>query len=130
MTVWTTTMPSPCGELRLFASEVGIRALIWPQSDLDQVGMDEPPIVDSRYPWLAQAVNQVQEYFDLKRRNFDLPLDPIGTAFQLKAWRALVQIPYGETRTYGQQAASIGKPNAARAIGGANNKNPISLIVP
>lgn len=73
---------------------------------------------------------QLEEYFAGERRAFDLPLAPKGTAFQQKVWRALTEIPYGETRTYGEIAAAIGNPKAARAVGMANNKNPIGILIP
>ncbi|MFT7620674.1 MAG: methylated-DNA-[protein]-cysteine S-methyltransferase [Planctomycetota bacterium] len=130
MTIWTTTMPCPIGELRLFASPKGIRSLLWPRNDIAQVGLSAEPIQDPQHELLKEAVKQVQEYFFENRKEFDLPLDPVGTEFQLLAWEALRAIPFGETRSYGEQAQSIGRPKAARAIGGANNKNPISLIVP
>ena len=77
-----------------------------------------------------EGVRQVLEYFAGTRREFSLPLRPNGTPFQLRVWRALTEIPYGETRTYGDIARAIGAPGAARAVGGANNKNPIAIIVP
>ena len=78
----------------------------------------------------APAVDQLTEYFAGERTTFDLPLDPVGTEFQVAAWRALGEIPYGETRTYGEQAAGIGRPTAVRAIGAANGKNPLSIVLP
>ena len=79
---------------------------------------------------INEGVRQVLEYFASERRDFDLPLEPEGTPFQKKVWRALMDIPYGETRTYGEIARAIGSPGAARAVGGANNKNPIAVIIP
>ena len=79
---------------------------------------------------LDRAAEQLREYFDGTRRVFDLPLAPEGTAFQRIAWRALEAIPYAETRSYGEQARAIGRPAASRAVGAANGKNPISIIVP
>ena len=73
---------------------------------------------------------QLGEYFAGSRMDFDLPLDAAGTAFQRSVWDALRAIPYGETRTYGEQARSIGAPTAVRAVGAANGRNPISIIVP
>ena len=77
-----------------------------------------------------RAANQVQEYLAGKRRAFDLPLAPAGTAFQQRVWQALLDIPYGEVRTYSQVAQAVGNPRACRAVGQANNKNPIPLIIP
>lgn len=79
---------------------------------------------------LKEAIKQLDEYFDGKRKSFDLPLEPKGTEFQKKVWNALKEIPFGETRSYGEIAKIIGNEKAARAIGMANNKNPIAIIVP
>jgi methylated-DNA-[protein]-cysteine S-methyltransferase len=78
----------------------------------------------------AGAVRQLDEYFEGARRDFDMDLDLDGTEFQEQVWRALGRIPFGETRTYGQVAAAIGRPAAARAVGAACNANPISIVVP
>ena len=88
-------------------------------------GPDEPAT-----PLLARAAAQLGEYFAGTRHEFDLPLAPSGTEFQLACWRALAEIPYGETRSYGQQAARIGRPDRARAVGAANGANPIAIILP
>ncbi|EOS76140.1 methylated-DNA-[protein]-cysteine S-methyltransferase [Lachnospiraceae bacterium 10-1] len=79
---------------------------------------------------LKKAGIQLEEYFSRKRKVFDLPLAPSGTVFQKKVWEALCTIPYGETRSYGEIAAQIGNPKAYRAVGGANNKNPIMIFIP
>jgi methylated-DNA-[protein]-cysteine S-methyltransferase len=81
-------------------------------------------------PLLQRAVAQLNEYFAGSRRSFDLPLAPSGTEFQLACWRALAEIPYGETRSYGEQARHIGRPDRARAVGAANGANPIAIILP
>jgi methylated-DNA-[protein]-cysteine S-methyltransferase len=81
-------------------------------------------------PLLKMAAAQLQEYFEGKRKVFDLPLNPRGTEFQKKVWDALKTIPYGERWSYKQVAESIGKPTAARAVGMANNKNPLMIVVP
>jgi O-6-methylguanine DNA methyltransferase len=75
-------------------------------------------------------VNELEEYFAGKRRDFAFPLDLRGTDFQLACWRALLAIPYGETRSYADVARAVGKPNAFRAVGMANNRNPIAIVVP
>ena len=77
-----------------------------------------------------KAAKQLDEYFKGKRKEFDLPINPQGTGFQRTVWEALKQIPYGETKTYKQIAQNINKPNACRAVGQANNKNPIWIIIP
>ena len=81
-------------------------------------------------PLITRAIEMLQEYFDGSRRDFDLPLRLDGTEFQKKAWTALLAIPYGQTRSYKEQAEAIGNVKACRAIGAANGKNPISIIVP
>lgn len=79
---------------------------------------------------LRKAVQEMQEYFEGKRKEFDLPLNPKGTEFMKKVWEQLLKIPYGETNTYGEIAKNIGKPKAARAVGMANHNNPIPIIIP
>ena len=81
-------------------------------------------------PALCQAARQLEEYFGGKRRSFDLPLDARGTPFQRSVWAALLAIPYSETRSYGDIAAAVGNPAACRAVGMANNKNPIAILIP
>ena len=76
------------------------------------------------------TIKQLDEYFDGKRQDFDLPLRPAGTEFQRQVWQALQQIPYGGTWSYGELAMHIGKPNAFRAVGAANGMNPIPVIIP
>ena len=79
---------------------------------------------------ILKCKNQLDEYFIGERKSFDLPLAPKGTEFQKKVWDALKEISYGETRTYGEIAETVGNPKAARAVGMANNRNPIAIIVP
>ena len=81
-------------------------------------------------PLLAEAKKQLEQYFSGTLRSFTLPLRPEGTPFQQKVWAALLQIPWGETRTYGQVAAMIGQPKACRAVGMANNRNPLPIFIP
>lgn len=128
-TLHRSTLESPVGTLTLVASDAGLRAVLWPADRTGRVVFTEP-IVDSTTPTLDAARNQLREYFAGTRTSFDVPLDPVGTPFQLKAWEALRQIPFGETSTYGQQAQRMGSPTAVRAVGAANGRNPISIIVP
>lgn len=79
---------------------------------------------------IKKAKTQLQEYFSGRRKDFDLPLKPSGTAFQQAVWQALCSIPYGETRSYKDIASQIGNPKACRAVGMANNRNPIAIVVP
>lgn len=81
-------------------------------------------------PLLTEAGRQLTEYFEGKRRDFDLPLAPAGTEFMLRVWKALQEIPYGETRSYKEIAAAVGNGNACRAVGLANNRNPIAIVIP
>ena len=81
-------------------------------------------------PTVDRAAAQLPEWFAGERRHFDLPLAPVGTAFQRRVWAVLVSVPYGETATYGDIAAAIGQPTATRAVGAANGRNPIPLIIP
>jgi len=111
---------TPVGRLGLVASERGLRRVLWPGEP--GAGGDEAV--------LAAAATQLREYFDGTRRAFDLPLDLEGTPFQRRAWLALAEIPYGETRSYGEQARRLGVPRAARAIGAANGANPLPIILP
>ena len=85
---------------------------------------------EKKTPLISLAADMLREYFDGKRKEFDLPLRAEGTEFQKKAWNALLSIPYGQTRTYKEQAEAVGNIKACRAVGAANGKNPISIIIP
>ncbi len=125
-----TSMPSPVGELELVASPRGLRAVMWPGEW--PVGTDVPHAGGSgrAAAILAEAVLQLDEYFAGTRREFDLPLDPVGTEFQQAAWAELRKIPFGETISYGEQARRLGDSNKSRAVGAANGRNPLSIVVP
>ncbi len=125
----TTTIPSPVGELTLVASNTGLCAVLWP-SDNGRVDFDAELRPDPEHPVLTQAAAQLGEYFEGARQSFDLPLDLRGTDFQVAVWESLAQVEFGQTSTYGAQAAAIGKPAAARAVGAANGKNPVSIVLP
>jgi len=124
-----TSMSSPVGELKLVASDAGLVAVLWPEDDPKRVRPGDAR-EDAAHPILRKAVAQLQEYFAGKRSEFDLPLDARGTEFQKLVWEQLLAIPYGETRSYGQLAARLGKPTASRAVGAANGRNPLSIVVP
>lgn len=128
MTLRHRTIPTPVGELTAVASDVGLRAVLWPDDD-DRIRFDDDLVADD-HPVLAAAATQLAEYFAGQRTSFDLPLDLCGTEFQVAAWTALAEIPYGETVSYAQQAERIGRPSAVRAIGAANGKNPVSIVLP
>ena len=117
---------SPVGKLRLVASEKGLVA-IDVRNNAKQVVTAKDASAQSI---LLKTKKQLEQYFAGKRTSFDVALDLVGTEFQVKAWRALCRIPFGKTITYGQQASNIKKPKAFRAVGSANGKNPIPIIVP
>ena len=124
------TFKAPFGVLTVVGSDLGIRYVMVNNDahpkPLERLHISDTEIHDS----VNDAVTQLQEYCDGSRRDFDLPLDLQGTEFQVAAWRALADIPYGHTASYGQQAASIGRPKAVRAIGGANGRNPVAIVLP
>lgn len=121
---------SPVGRLRLVASDKGLQA-IEVGRDTGKRSSSEITAPDKRANIvLASAKKQLEEYFAGKRIKFDVALDLRGTEFQVRAWRALCRIPYGKTISYGQQAKNIQNPKAFRAVGSANGKNPIPIIVP
>lgn len=120
-------LDSPIGPLVIAGSGEALHFLGLPTGDrAARVRADW--VEDSR--WGAAIAEQLAAYFAGTRRIFDVKLSPRGTAFQHRVWRALVEIPYGETRTYGQVAALVGAPRAVRAVGRANATNPIPIIVP
>ncbi len=127
---------SPVGELTLIASPRGLRAVLWPsefvalrEDDAEYVPL--APQGDARaVTVLQQAQGELSEYFAGDRQQFDVPLDPVGTKFQLAAWLELRRIPFGSTISYGEQARRLGDVRKSRAVGAANGRNPISIIVP
>ena len=129
MSYYYKTMKSPVGELTLVASEKGLTAVLWEEEKPNRVPL-EYLILDKKHPILLEVEDQLNEYFKGERKKFSLKLDPHGTEFQKKVWMALRSIPFGETRSYGELATQIGNPKASRAVGAANGKNPISVIVP
>ncbi len=128
-TLTTCTMPSPVGPLVLFADETGLRAVLWPGEGIDAFRLDGAQTEEAD-PVLVETRRQLDEYFAGSRQTFDLPLAPKGTAFQQSAWQVLREIPFGDTISYGEQARRLGDPNKARAVGAANGRNPIPIIVP
>lgn len=120
---------SPVGRLGLLASDTALLAIGFdnPKYGLNpgECGPENPD-----HPILKLAARQLKEYFDQLRTEFDLPLEPRGTAFQLQVWQALLGIPYGETISYGELARRIGDPKASRAVGAANGQNPLPIVIP
>jgi methylated-DNA-[protein]-cysteine S-methyltransferase len=125
MTLLVQRIPSPVGELTLVGGDAGLRAVLF-------AGETAPAeAVDGSHPVLDEAACQLAEWFAGERTVFELPLDlEQATAFQRRAWLALAEIPYGATRSYGEQAGVLGMPRAARAVGAANGRNPLSIVLP
>lgn len=129
MTMAYTIMASPLGLLRMVASEQGLIAVLWPDDDPKRVPLGAMA-EDVNHPILRETARQLDDYFSRRSTTFDVPLDLRGTAFQRTVWAALRTIPFGETRSYAAIAARIGRPAAVRAVGAANGRNPLSIIVP
>jgi methylated-DNA-[protein]-cysteine S-methyltransferase len=126
----STTHPTLVGELTLVASDHGLRAVLWPKLSPTRAGIHPRPHRNPDHPILRQTATQLDEYFAGSRTTFDVPLDLLGTRFQLAAWRSLAEIPFGTTTSYGRQAAALGIPTAARALGAANGANPVCIVLP
>jgi methylated-DNA-[protein]-cysteine S-methyltransferase len=116
-------LQTPIGWLRLRGGPSGVAAIEF---------FDSPAAADSPTPaaCLCDCRGQLEEYFGGRRRQFDLPLDPVGTPFQLRVWEALRAIPCGQTAAYGEIARAVNRPRAFRAVGQANHVNPLTIVVP
>ena len=125
MLEWTDARVAVDLTLRLVAGAGGLRAIRF-----DVAAKATDGARNDHNPLLEEAARQLRAYFEGTAREFYLPLDMVGTAFQKRVWRELMAIPYGETRGYGQMAAAIGSPKAVRAVGAANGANPIPIVVP
>lgn len=112
---------SPIGELYITNDE---KSLLSVSFEADNFSLDIKNEITNN------TIKQLDEYFQCRRKTFDLPLNPKGTEFQKKVWEELKKIPYGTTKSYKDIAIAIGNPNASRAVGNANNKNPIPIIIP
>ena len=119
----TRIVSSPVGAVELVASVAGLARVSFVDGGISHENLMSNVHLDA-------AEQQLGEYFAGKRRSFDLVLAPRGTPFQLAAWEVLRTIPFGSTMTYGEQAAAMGKPRAVRAVGGANGRNPLAIVVP
>jgi methylated-DNA-[protein]-cysteine S-methyltransferase len=120
---------SPVGKLKLVASNTGLVAVLWEHDSPRRVRLSEL-VEDGQHPVLVKTERQLGEYFAAKRKVFSIDLDMRGTRFQKSVWEALLAIPYGETRSYLQLAQQLGNPRATRAVGAANGRNPLSIVVP
>lgn len=114
---------TPLGQMALAEESGALTRLFLP-------GEGIPRLVSRETPLLSKGRDEILAYLRGERRSFDLPLDPMGTPFQQAVWAELRRIPYGETRSYGQVAAGIGKPKAVRAVGQANHRNPLPIFIP
>jgi methylated-DNA-[protein]-cysteine S-methyltransferase len=119
-----TEVETPVGLLTLVGGDTGLRAVLWPGGPTPHDAEPGPHAV------LAETERQLRQYFEGTRRTFELPLELVGTPFQRRAWLALANIPYATTVSYGEQARRLGVPRAARAIGAANGRNPLSIVLP
>lgn len=128
MNVTTCTLDSPVGPLFIAADAEGLRAIEFRDNRHPVRRGGDWRNGDS--PLLRRARRQLEEYFAGRRRGFDLPLSPQGTPFQLSVWRTLASIPYGQTLSYAGLAARVGRPAAMRAVGAANGRNPLPIVLP
>lgn len=124
MTLFFDTLPTPVGVLSLEADETGLTAIHFPGRSPDE------PKASNTSDLLAEAGRELQAYFEGRLTAFSVPLNWRGTPFQETVWRALMDIPYGETVSYGEIARAIGRPKSARPVGGAVGRNPLPIIVP
>ncbi|KQT31950.1 cysteine methyltransferase [Sphingomonas sp. Leaf412] len=122
-------LPSPVGMLTLVADDAALVAILWPDDPPARVPLSTPGD-GTDHPVLAAAACQLTEYFAGARTAFDLPLAPRGTDFQRAVWDQLAFIPFGETRSYADIARAVGRPVATRAVGAANGRNPLSIVLP
>ncbi len=129
MTHVFTAFDSPVGRLKLVAGAQGLVAVLWPDDRPGRVPLGALS-EDGAHPVLVQTARELDAYFAGRRTAFSVPLDFRGTVFQKRVWSALLTIPFGERRTYGQIAEQLGHPTASRAVGAANGRNPISIIAP
>lgn len=122
-------LASPIGMLKLVASTKGLVAILWENDKPRRVRLADG-VEEALHPVLVRTEIELSEYFAGKRDKFSVPLDMRGTTFQKQVWQALLAIPFGETRTYGDLANRLGNPAATRAVGAANGRNPIAIVVP
>jgi len=128
----TTIISTPVGPMRAEVDDTGLIVLDFLQrampSELAECHVTEEGPLD--HPILSQTVRELVEYFAGERQRFTIPLSPRGTDFEKRTWAALLEIPFGQTRSYGQQATALGMPTASRAVGGANGRNHVAIVIP
>lgn len=137
--IYQTLIPTPLGQMTACATEQGLCMLEFPRPERihfhmnalqKNLGTSIQPVSDNNYPVFTLLKEQLTAYFDHKLQTFQMPLFLVGTDFQKQAWHALQQIPYGQTRSYAQQAVAVDNPAATRAVAAANGCNRISIVVP
>lgn len=127
MTIHETAISTPLGQLRLLATDNGLRGIYY-QDHKNVPSLTTEP--SQNHPILSETARQLGEYFAGRRRDFSLSLDLEGTPFMLEVWEALGQIPFATSVTYGELAKTLGNPKASRAVGRANGLNPVSIVLP
>lgn len=123
------TIESPVGRLKMVASDRGLVAVLWEKDGPERVPLGAM-VEDALHPVLLETEGQLGEYFAGTRTEFSVPLDMRGTRFQTRVWEALLRIPFGTTSSYGELAVRLGNAKLTRAVGAANGRNPISILVP
>lgn len=123
-------MKAPFGEIEVIASDKGLHNVMFDAVELPRNLQNHEVVRKPSHPVVAATLTQLREYFAGSRTKFDLKLDLEGTEFQVAAWKALARVPYGKTASYAQQADSIGRPTATRAVGAANGRNPVAIVLP
>ncbi len=126
-TVWKN-VSSPLGLLTILASDNGVHAIAFGSDRTEQAKINLSRAVN--HPIIDATIKQLAMYFEGTLKVFDLPLDLCGTDFQKRVWKLLLEIPFGETRTYGDIARALGNAGASQAVGAANGKNPVAIVVP
>jgi methylated-DNA-[protein]-cysteine S-methyltransferase len=125
-----TLFPSPVGTLRLVASDTALVAVLFPAHHRPPRLSAQADASHASHDVLELATRELEEYFAGRRRTFRTPLDPQGTEFQRTVWDALCTIPFGQTRSYAEQATLLERPSAVRAVASANGRNPLSIFIP
>ena len=131
--MYIDTVPTPIGLLEIIIDDHFLFRISFPDSENSSTVCKQNPVIcppPDDHPLLCRVKVQLSEYFQGSRQKFDLPLCPESTDFQQAVWKCMLDIPYGETRTYGEIAEALGNRNKARAVGGAANKNPLPMVIP
>ena len=128
--LFSGSIVAPFGPVTVVAGDDGLRGVSFAGDPGTRLPADASVERADSHPVVARTLAQLREYLAGERREFDLPLVLDGTEFQVAAWRALARVPYGGTASYATQAASIGRPTATRAVGAANGRNPVAIVLP